>query len=400
MAAVATKPSNIPGPLAVSQRIKWISAVLTFLGVITFGIMLFKDKERAWHAYLTAYFYFTSLSLGGLFFAALQHMSKAGWSVNIRRITESLASFLPVAFVGGLILLIGAPYLYVWLDKALVSSDHLLSHKAGYLNFPFFIIRMVVFFGLWLFFAKKIVGFSLAQDKIKDDSLTLKSVPYSIAFIGLFALSYSFFSIDLVMSLEPHWFSTMFGVYTFSGLFQSSLAFLILVVVYCMKKGLLTGYVNENHLHDLGKFLFAFTIFWAYIAYSQYMLIWYANLPEETGFFMDRLGGSWLWVSVALIVFKFIVPFMALLPRWTKRSPAHLAAVSVLILIMQYVDNFWLIYPSFSTQSAVLSLPEILIWLGFGGIFLFCVARFLSKHPIVPIGDPRIHESIQHHVVY
>lgn len=400
MGATTEKKLISVGPLQVPQKIKTISAVLIFLGLAAFAFLLFKDKDRAWHAYLTSYFYFTTLALGGLFFASIQHMTKAGWSVNIRRLTESMTSFLPVAAVGGLVLLAGAPTLYIWLDKAVVAGDHLLAHKEGYLNLPFFIIRLLVFFGLWLFFAYKIVGFSTQQDKSGDPNLTLRSVPYSVAFVMVFAVTYSFFSIDVIMSLEPHWFSTMFGVYTFAGMFQSTIAFLILLVIYCMKRGVLTGYVDENHLHDLGKFLFAFTVFWAYIAYSQFMLIWYANLPEETGFFMHRLTGPWMWLSAFMLLFKFVIPFLALLPQWAKRNPTHLAAVSVLILIMQYVDNFWLVYPNFDTHHVVLSLPEILIWLGFGGAFVLCVFRFLSKHPVIPIKDPRLQESTHHHVVY
>jgi hypothetical protein len=189
-------------------------------------------------------------------------------------------------------------------------------------------------------------------------------------------------------------------VYCFGGLFQSTIAMMILVILYAQKKGLLTGYVNENHMHDLGKILFAFTIFWAYIAYSQYMLIWYSNLPEETIFFLPRVEGAWAMVSVALIMFKFVVPFFALLSRRSKRHMPTLAAVSVLILIMQFVDIYWLVYPNYNAKELVFGLPEILIFAGFAGVFLFSVTRFLSKHPVIPYKDPRIHESLHHHVVY
>ncbi len=400
MAATTQKTTSAPGTLAVDSRIKTGSMIFIALGIISFVALLFMNKERAWHAYLTSYFYFTSLALGGLFFAAIQHISKAGWSVNIRRLSESMSAFLPVALVGGLVLLFGASTLYIWMDQSVVSQDHLLQHKSGYLNFPFFIIRLLVFFGIWMFFYKKIVGMSVKQDESGEVSLTHKLTAYSIAFILLFALSYSLFSIDLLMSLEPHWFSTIFGVYAFSGLFQSSLAFLILLVIFCMKKGLLKGFVDENHLHDLGKFLFAFTVFWAYIAYSQFMLIWYANLPEETVFFMHRIKGGWMYVSTALILFKFVVPFVALLPQRAKRNPTHLAAVSILILIMQYVDFYWLVYPNHDDHHVIFNLPELLIWLGFGGAFLLTTINFLGKNSIIPRKDPRQHESNHHHVVY
>ncbi len=385
-AAATTAPKVTPGPLNVSPKIKTVSAVLMFLGLAAFIFTLTKDKDRAW--------------IGGLFFASIQHISKAGWSVNIRRFSEALTSFLPVAFVGGLVLLAGGHSLYEWMDKAHVAGDHLLEHKSGYLNVPFFIIRMVIFFGLWLLFKQKLVGSSLEQDKTGADQLTHKTVPWSVGFLMFFALSFSLFSVDILMSLQPHWFSTIFGVYCFAGLFQSTMATMILMIIYCMRKGLLNGYVTEDHLHDLGKFMFAFTVFWAYIAYSQYMLMWYANLPEETMFYQPRVTGSWTWVSITLLMGKFVIPFLALLPRWAKRTPAHLVAVSIWILVMQYVDLYWLIFPNLNDKEVVFGIPEILIFLGFAGAFLFMVTRFLSRHPIVPIKDPRIHESLNHHVTY
>jgi len=389
-----------PGTYTVSQRAKTVSAVFAFIGLIVFVVTLIKSPQRAWLAYLIPFFYFTSLALGGLFFASIQHVTKAGWSVNIRRIAEALTAFLPYAMFFGLVLLVGAPELYKWLKPEKVAADPLLQHKAPYLNATFFVIRMVGFFILWLVFKKFIVGRSIEQDKTGDVGITHKLVGTSIGFIVVFALSYSFFSVDLLMSLEPHWFSTIFGIYTFAGLFQSTIAFVILTVLYLKKKGLLNGFVTEDHLHDLGKFLFAFTVFWAYIAFSQYMLIWYANLPEETIFIIPRTEHGWLYVSLLLLIGKFIMPFLALLPRWAKRTPAHLAAVSFLILIMQYVDLYWLAYPSLHEEKVPFALPEIGVFLGFLGVFLFSLTKFLSSNKLVPVRDPRIHESLHHHVVY
>lgn len=398
--ATGTKTKASAGPLVVSARIKTVCAVMMFLGVAAFAFTLFKDKDRAWHAYLAGYFYVFILAIGGLFFSSVQHLTKAGWSVTVRRFSEAFTAYLPIAFVGGLVLLFGGHSLYEWMDKAHVAADPLLQHKASYLNTPFFVIRLVLFFGLWLWFQNRLVGTSLKQDATGDDNITHSAVGWSIGFLLVFALSFSLFSVDLIMSLQPHWFSTIFGVYCFAGLFQSTMALMILLIIYCSKKGLLTGYVDENHLHDLGKFMFAFTVFWAYIAYSQYMLIWYANLAEETIFFIPRVTGQWMYVSIALLLFKFVVPFLALLPRWAKRKPAHLGAIAILILVMQYVDMYWLIYPNLNDQTVIFGLPEILIFLGFLGSFLFVTFRFLSKHNIVPLRDPRLHEAVHHHVTY
>ena len=402
MAAATTHNTQraAPAPLAVPASLKTVCVALIVLGIAAFAFTFMQDKDRAWHAYLAGYFYVFVLTIGGLFLSAIHHISKAGWSVNVRRFSEALSSFLPVAFVLGLVLLLGGHSLYEWMDKAEVAKDELLQHKSGYLNTTFFVIRLLLFFGMWMLFKVKLVDSSLRQDVSGDESITRSAVGWSIAFILTFALSFSLFSVDLLMSLQPHWFSTIFGVYCFAGLFQSTVALMVLLVGYCLNRGLLKGYVDENHMHDLGKYLFAFTVFWAYIAYSQYMLMWYANLPEETIFYLPRVTGGWTYVSAALLLFKFVVPFLALLSRWAKRNVNYLASVAILVLIMQYVDIYWLIYPNLNDKAVVLGPQEILIWLGFVGAYMFMVFRFLGKYPIVPLKDPRQHESNHHHVVY
>jgi hypothetical protein len=389
------------GHYIVSSRMKTVIAVCIFLGAVGFVVGLMKDPTRTWMAYLLPFFYFMSLALGGVFFTAIQHVTKAGWSVNVRRICESFSQFLPYGAAAALaFFLFGAPRLYEWFDKAKVAEDALLQHKAGYLNPTFFVIRLALFFGLWLVFSKVMVGRSIKQDETGDPNITRKQVGLGIAFLLVFAISYSLFSVDLLMSVQPHWYSTIYGVYCFAGLFQTTMAVMILTILYLKSKGHLASYVNENHLHDLGKFLFAFTVFWAYIAFSQYMLIWYANLPEETMFIIPRTTGAWLPVSLLLLIGKFIVPFLALLPRWAKRNPAHLGALSIWILIMQYVDLYWLVYPAYHEEAPVFGLTEICLFVGFLGVFLFAVTRFLSLHNLVPKKDPRIEESLHHHVVY
>lgn len=375
-------------------------SIFMFIGLLTFAIGLIVNQERIWHSYLTSFFYFTSLSLGGLFFVALQHVSKAGWSVNIRRIAESTTIFIPIALVAGIILCFGGKFLYEWMDATKVAHDSLLQKKSAYLNSNFFYLRLALFFVLWWIFAKKIVGNSLKQDDNGDEKFTHQNLPLSVSFIFVFALSYSLFSVDTLMSLLPHWFSTIFGVYCFSGLFQSALAAIILLTIWLLEKGLLEGFVNENHLHDLGKLLKGFTVFYAYIAFSQFMLIWYANLPEETEFFLMRAHGGWYFLSLSLLIFKFIVPFMALLPRWAKRNKDYLKIVCWLILFMQYIDIYWLVYPNFNEHNVSFFIWEIGIFLGFLGLFLKNVTGFLSRHKIVPIKDPRIEESFHHHVTY
>lgn len=397
---MAEKNLQPPGKMNVTTQQKTIFAVLMALGFGAFVITLINNPERAWHGYLTSYFYFVTLGLGGLFFTAINHMTKAGWAVTVRRFSEAMASFVPIAAVGAIGVLVAGDHLYSWLDPEVVAHDPLLQHKTPYLNRGFFWIRMIGFFGIWVYFAKVLIGKSIEQDKTGDEGMADKLIKPSVIFILLFALTYSLFSVDTLMALEPHWFSTIFGVYCFGGMFQSTMAFMILTIVYFMNRGQLRGYVNENHLHDLGKYMFAFTVFWAYIAFSQYMLIWYANLPEETIFFKPRSEGSWMWVSIGLVLGKFIIPFFALMPQWAKRSKAHLTVVSIWILIMQYVDMYWLVYPNLDHHHVVFSIPELLIFLGFWGVFLYFVTSFLSKNEIVPTKDGRLHEAVHHHVVY
>jgi hypothetical protein len=369
------------------------------IGLVSLGIGFILDKERIWHSYLTSYFYFSSLAIGGLFFTAIQHAVSAGWSVNVRRISEAMTSFLPAVLGGGLVLLLAGSSLYLWLDPALVSSDAVLQGKSAYLNIGFFAFRILLFSALWMFFAKKIVGYSLQQDKDGLEDWTRKMVPFSIGFLLTFALSYSLFSVDLLMSLDPYWFSTIFGVYCFAGLFQSTLAFMVLTALYLKSKGWVTGLITTEHIHDLAKLLKGFTVFWAYIAFSQFMLIWYANLPEETIFYLHRSHGGWMEISLSLLIFKFIVPFVLLMPRWAKRTPKHLVMVCSLVLVMQYVDIYWLVYPNYKDHVAF-SLLEIGTFIGFLGLFLFLMTRFMSKNALIPIKDPRIHESLNHHVTY
>lgn len=258
-------------------------------------------------------------------------------------------------------------------------------------------IRSFTALAIWLFFSYKLVKNSLAQDSTGDYKYTLKNRVLAPAFLVLFALTFTMVSFDQLMSLEPHWFSTIFGVYCFAGLFYSNLAATCLLTLYLGSKGKLEGIVNENHLHDLGKFMFAFTVFWAYIGFAQFMLIWYANLPEETSYYLQRFHGGWAGVSILLLVGKFMIPFFVLLPRDAKRNTKILAFVGVFMLLAQWVDVLWMVQPVFSVEGPQFGLPEVGVALGFLGVFGLAVSRFLAKNNVVAIGDPRLAESVYHH---
>ncbi len=388
------------GKFEAPQWMKTMSFVLMAIGLITFAVGLIKNQDRLWTSYLVSFFFFSCLGLSGLFWVAINNVAKAGWSVSIRRFAEATTSFIPFILVFGLILLFGFKKLFIWADPKIIAENPVIAAKTAYLNPTFFVIRLLFFVVGCVIFRWVMVGNSLKQDKTGDESLTHKNVGPAVGFIAFFALMFSFFSVDLIMSLLPTWYSTIFGIYCFSGLFQAGLAFLAITIVFMRRSGLVKGYVTVEHQHDVVKYLKGFSIFWAYIAFSQFMLMWYANLPEETEYYIMRSLGGWMQISVALLVFRFVVPFLALLPRDAKRSDTNVLLISTLVLIMQYVDIYWMVYPNFNDGAVVFGFWEIGIFAGFAGLFLLCIMNFWSKNNLVPVKDPRMHEALNHHVAY
>jgi len=381
-------------------KLKTISFALVAIGLLTFVVGLMKNQERLWTSYLVAFFFFSALALSGLFWVAINNVSKAGWSVSIRRFAEATTSFIPAILLGGLLLLVGFKHLYPWANADIVAENPVIAAKTAYLNSGFFVVRLFVFAIGCMIFRYIMVGNSLKQDQTGDMNLTNKNISPAVAFIVFFALMFSFFSVDLLMSLLPTWYSTIFGIYTFSGMFQAGMAFLAIVIVLMKRSGFVKGYVTDEHQHDVVKYLKGFSIFWAYIAFSQFMLIWYANLPEETEYYIMRAQGGWMSISMALLLFRFVVPFLALLPRGAKRTDSNVLFISALVLVMQYVDIYWMVYPNFFDGQVTFGFWEIGIFAGFAGLFLLTIMSFWSKHSLVPLKDPRLHEAIHHHVAY
>jgi hypothetical protein len=386
-----------PGPLKLQSSTTTLFLALAVIGLAALAGGIAMDAKRGWSSLLLNHFFFMSLAVGGLFISAIQFLTSAMWSAPIRRLSESFTAYLPVVLLATIVIFFGIPQIYEWSHPEVVKGDIILEHKAAYLNVPFFIIRNLVAIAIWFFFAKKIVGNSVAQDANGDLVYTNRNKVLAPIFLILFAVAFSMASIDLLMSLDPHWFSTMFGVYTFAGLFTSSLAMTALFAIKLRRNGMLKEVVNENHLHDIGKFMFAFTIFWAYIAFSQFMLIWYANLPEETMYFMHRLEGKWYYVSVFLLFGKFLVPFFALLPREAKRSESRLIKVAIWMLFAHWIDLIWIVQPEFFREGPRIGWIEIAGLVGFAGLFGLTVTRFLSKNSVLAARDPKLAESVFHH---
>jgi hypothetical protein len=290
--------------------------------------------------------------------------------------------------------------LFPWLDPSIVEGDHLLEGKAAYLNLPFFSIRALLFFLLWIGFAAFFVKRSLRQDAGgAQEQGTLAMRRLSAPFMLIFALTLTFASFDWLMSLDPHWYSTILGVYVFSGSALAALAAITIAVVWMRRRGMLGDrVVSDEHLYNLGGLLFAFSCFWAYVAFSQYMLIWYGNIPEETVWYAHRLEHGWLGVTLSLIVLRFVLPFFLLLSRDAKMKPALLVCTSVLVLVGQFVDLYWMIMPQLDGAGPQLGWRELGPTLVMLGALVLYVTRFLSRHRSIPVGDPLLQESREFHL--
>ncbi len=397
---------NVPA-VAASARIKTVAIGLMGAGLLFSAVGLFLDGglNRLGFSYLLAFCFVWSIALGSLFFVALQHVTKSIWSVVIRRVAEMFAApmwvigilFVPVALFA---LLHDSFTLFPWSDPAIVEGDHVLEGKRPYLNVAFFVARGVGFFLIWIGFTRFFVGRSLQQDTAFGQvEKTLSMRKLSAPFMLIFALTVTFASFDWLMSLDPHWYSTIYGVYLFSGMTLSALAAITIAVVWMRKLGLLgEGVVTDDHLYSLGALLFAFSCFWAYIAFSQFMLIWYGNIPEETVWFDERLQHGWLGVTLAVAALRFVLPFFILLSRDAKSNPRFLIATSVIVLVGQLVDLYWLIMPQLDGAGPSPSIGELGPPLLLSGVLVFFLARFLGRHCALPVGDPLYEESREFHL--
>jgi len=285
---------------------------------------------------------------------------------------------------------------YHWSHEEAVAHDAILQAKSGYLNTPFFMIRTVGYFVIWSVLAFALYRVSLKQDKGHTEEHRAKMRKLSAIGMLLFAPTITFASYDWLMSIEPHWFSTIFGVYFFGGTFFGFLALMTGICVLLRQNGVLHGIVTREHFHDLGKFMLGFTIFWGYIGFSQYFLIWYGNVPEETYWFLMRWEGSWQTVSMIQILGHFALPFVVLLFQRIKRNMTVMAIVSIWFLVVHWIDMYWLVYPTFSKEGAIFSWVELAPMMLIGSVFLVGFWRRMVSQPVVPVGDPHLKTSIEH----
>ena len=380
-------------------RLPLIGSALAVTGLGASLALGLGNRPQLWHSWLVAALFVLSLALGGLFFVLTQHATSAGWSGAVRRIGENAMSTMPFVALLFAPLLLGMGELFHWSHADAVASDHLLAHKQAYLNVPFFVARTVFYFAAWCGLAFWFGRLSRQQDRSGDHQLSRRMRRASNPALILFAITLTFASFDWLMSLNPHWYSTIFGVYFFAGCLVGIFAFMALVAIAQGRAGLLVEVVTVEHRHQIGQLLFAFVAFWAYIAFSQYFLIWYGNIPEETGFFAERLSGSWRPASVALAVGHFAVPFFFLLPRAVKRSPALLTAGALWLLAMHLLDLYWLVMPNLHHGGMAPHLLDFTTLLGAGGLFLAAYGWASRRQALVPLGDPRLAESLTFEVI-
>jgi hypothetical protein len=371
-----------------------IGMALTVIGLVLVILAYFTDPTRSAFNNIILLMFLTSIGLGSLFLVAIEYLGGAVWSTPFRRVAEILSSILLILPVVAIPIYFNLHDVYHWTHLDVVANDEILSHKSPYLNQTFFTIRIIGYFIIWYLFYFIITKTSQKQDLTKDQGLTKKNIKNSAIFIPFFAITVTFASIDWMMSLEPHWFSTIFGVYYFSGTFLSALAIITFFIVYLNEKGIFGKNVVSDHYYSFGALLYGFVNFWAYIAFSQFMLIWYANLPEETFWFLNRWEGSWLIFSLIFIVIHFFVPFFALVSQPSKTNGARLKFMSIWLLVAHFMDMYFLVMPTFSPDGVSIGWIELgFFLLAFGIIFL--VFSFKAKTVnLLPIGDPKLKRGL------
>ncbi len=372
--------------------------------ILTVAFSFIFNTKHALASYEVGVFAVTAFSLGGMFWTMVFHLVNAGWTGTVRRQLENLMMMLPVCIaLIALIVIVEVAFdgvLLSWMGKD-PASDHLLDVKKGFLNKPFFVIRFAIYACFWLFLATNLWRNSRTQDDTGDRMLTRKSRFMSAWGLPLFALSISFFAFDFLMAMDYRFFSTMWGVYFFASCALGSIAVTLLVLCILRSLGLLTGLVTKEHTHDLGKLLFGFTVFWAYIGFSQYFLIWYANIPEETAWYVNRNVDGWENVSALLVIGHFIIPFLILLFRDVKRHVAGAAILATWIILMVVLDFLWIVRPMVYVGEMAEADPaswilDIAAIVGVLGIWFGLLLRRIAKGPLVAKNDPKMPEALRH----
>jgi len=381
--------------VALTKLARWqrTSLLIGGAGVLLLGVGFVLDREQALRSYLFAYVYWIGMALGSLGILLLHHTVGGKWGMVIRRMCEAGSRTLPYMAVLLIPILLSIPTLYPW-AKPEALQDANIQAKTGYLNIPFFLVRVLIYFLVWTFYAWRLSKWSALQDTTNDRTsaeiyitkMRAVSAPGLVVFV--FITTFAF--IDWVMSLEPHWFSTIYGVMFVVGQVLESFAFVIALLIVLSKWPPLKDHVTVQHLHDLGNLMFAFMVLWAYLSFSQFLIIWAGNLPDENPWYLRRLRGGWEWVALALVVFHFATPFVLLLMRKVKRHADRLIKVCLLMIVIRIVDVYWVVEPAFYQQQVRVHWLDFVTPVAIGGLWLALFLGQLKSRPLLPLKDPRL----------
>ncbi len=364
------------------------------VGAVVSIVGWFIEPTQFFQSYLMAYMLCLGVTLGCLALGMIHQLSGGAWGVLIRRPIGAAVRVIPIMTVLFLPIVLGMSHLYIWTSADLVAHDEALQHKHLYLNVPFFLVRAAFYFLVWNGLSYFLNTWSLEQDKDPDPKLALRMQRLSGFGLLAYGLTITFASFDWLMSLEPHWFSTIYGVLIIGGQGLSALAFLIIVMVWLSRRAPIDAIVVPQHFHDLGNLTLAFVMLWAYFSFSQYLIIWSGNLPAEIAWYLHRLQTGWRFVGVTLVIFHFAVPFAVLLSRTVKREGELLVKVAIGILIVRLIDLFWLIAPEFHQHGVSVSWLDVVLPLTLGSLWLGCFVWQLRGRAILPVHDPEFEETL------
>jgi hypothetical protein len=379
-----------------SKKFNYITYGLMGLGVIGLGYGFLTDTHRTWANLLMNNYYFLSLALGASFFFSLQYITQSGWSAMFRRVPEALMAYIPYAAIIMLVMFFGLHDIYHWSHPDLVANDELLAHKSPYLNIPFFMIRVVIFFAAWILLTRYLRKLSLQEDQIGGTAMFEKMEFWSKVFIFVLALSFSMASFDWIMSIDAHWFSTIFAFKNFAAAFYHGTSLVGLIVIVLHKKGYFKD-LNEYHLLDFSRYMFGLSIIWGYLYFSQFALIWFGNIPEETIYYAKRWDNGWYIFFIANFAINWFIPFIGLLPQKLDKNINFVYFICILLLVGLYTDIYEQVMPDF-IKSPSIGIIEIGVFAGLAGLFLFAFSKALAKAPIIAKNHPYLDESIHHHL--
>ncbi|HKK46316.1 MAG TPA: hypothetical protein VJ964_12400 [Balneolaceae bacterium] len=384
-----TDSLTFPSDLKVTRSLFGVGIV----ALLASGVGFFLQQQEFFYSYLLSFAFFASIALGSLFFVILQHLTRSEWSVAIRRIPEAISSNIWIWGLFIIPIILGAHSLFSWTSAEKLASDPVLQHKSYYLNIPFYVIRQFIYFGFWGGLGYFLYRYSVKMDETGDYGLKtfMRRTCGPGAFF--FAITIAFAAFDWLMSLDYHWYSTIFGVYFFAMSFQGLFAVLILIVMFLWKKGLLTSTIKKGHVFDLGIQLFGFTIFYAYIAFAQFLLIYYGNLPEETSWFLERLNGGYQYLAYFFLFGRFVIPFFVLMGKKAKSNYKVVTGIAILILASHLVELYWIVMPTLN-KGFNFDWMTVTSFLGLGSIFFGLFFRRFKMSKMVPINDPLLAESL------